>query len=105
MAVVDSHTHFIPTFVIEESASASGVLGVIQDDQGWLLHPHGFRYPVTPAFFEAEAKLAQMDALGIDISVLSLAPTLFFCDRSPEEGVAFAKRANDALAELIRDEE
>ena len=103
MSVVDSHAHFIPTFVMEESAS--GVLGVVQDDRGWLVHPQGFRYPLTPAFLETKAKLAQMDALGIDISVISLAPTLFFYDRSRDEGVAFARRANDALAQLIRDEE
>jgi aminocarboxymuconate-semialdehyde decarboxylase len=42
-----------------------------------------------------------MDEAGIDIAVLSLVPPLFFYEQPPAEGVAFARRANDALAEMI----
>jgi aminocarboxymuconate-semialdehyde decarboxylase len=96
MAVVDVHTHFIPPFVMEEG----GLLGVREED-GWLSHPEGFRYPVQAEFHDARAKLGSMDALGIDVSVLSLAPTLFFYESAAEEAVEFARRANDALADLV----
>jgi aminocarboxymuconate-semialdehyde decarboxylase len=98
--IVDIHTHFIPSFVIEEATGPEGCFGVRAQD-GWLVHPEGFRYPVDATFHDAATKLAAMDVAGIDVSVLSIAPTLFFYDHSAEEAVAFARRANDTLAALI----
>lgn len=99
MTVVDVHTHFLPQFVADEAASG-GIFGVVEQD-GWLVHPEGYRYPAAPEFLEAKAKLADMDARRIDVSVLSSAPTLFFYDRPVDEAVAFVRRSNDALAGLV----
>ncbi|PWU24209.1 MAG: amidohydrolase [Candidatus Rokuibacteriota bacterium] len=101
--ILDVHTHFIPRFVAEDAADG-GVFGV-RADGGWLVHPQGYRYPVVPEFLDAGAKLADMDRLGIDASVLSIAPTLFFYDQPAAEAASFAERANDALAELVAGEE
>ena len=100
--ILDVHTHFIPAFAVEE-ARADGVFGVRADD-GWFVHPQGYRYPVVREFSEVEAKLEQMERLGIDASVLSIAPTLFFYEQPAADAVAFAERANDALAELVAGE-
>ena len=99
MTVVDLHTHFLPQFFVEEAA-AEGVFGVRVED-GLVVHPQGFRYPAHPTFVAVESKLAAMDAAGIDVSVLSSAPTLFFYDQAAEAAVPFARRSNDALAELV----
>jgi aminocarboxymuconate-semialdehyde decarboxylase len=99
VTVVDVHTHFLPRFFVEEAASG-GVFGVRVQD-GDVVHPQGFRYPAVTEFLEAEPKLTQMDRLGIDVSVLSLAPTLFFYDEPVDEAVEFARRSNDALATLV----
>lgn len=103
MTVIDVHTHFIPRFVMDEAAGP-GVFGVREQD-GWLLHPEGFRYPAVPEFLEPSGKLAQMDELRIDVSVLSSSPTLFFYESPADEAVEFARRSNDALAELVAGEE
>jgi aminocarboxymuconate-semialdehyde decarboxylase len=103
VTVVDVHTHVIPRFVIEEAAGP-GVFGVREED-GWLVHPEGLRYPLPAEFFDPAAKLRQMDELRVDISVLSAAPTLFFYDVPADEAVAFARRSNDAVAELVGAEE
>ncbi len=100
MTVVDVHTHFIPRFVLEEE----GVFGLREED-GWVVHPEGFRYPAAPEFLDGQAKLAQMDELRIDVSVLSSSPTLFFYESPVDEVVAFARRSNDALAELTAGKE
>jgi aminocarboxymuconate-semialdehyde decarboxylase len=99
--VIDVHTHFIPHFVVDEAAS-EGCFGVREED-GWFVHPEGFRYPVDPEFLDMNVKLGRMDGRGIDVSVLSIAPSLFFYERPPEETIAFARRANDALVELVRE--
>ena len=98
VTAVDLHTHFLPRFFVDE-AGAGEVFGVRVVD-GLVIHPEGFRYPVHPTFVDVEAKLAEMDAAGIDVSVLSSAPTLFFYDAPAAEAVAFARRSNDALAEM-----
>lgn len=99
MTVIDVHTHYIPRFVLDE-ASSGGCHGVLLED-GWVIHPEGFRYPLDPDFHDVAVRLARMDERGIDVSVLSLAPPLFLYERPAEETIAFARRANDALAELV----
>lgn len=103
MTIVDVHTHFLPPFVVEE-AKGDGVFGVREHD-GWLVHPQGYRYPVVREFVDPGAKVADMDRLGIDVSVLSIAPPLFFYEEDPAEAAVFAERANDALADLVAGEE
>jgi aminocarboxymuconate-semialdehyde decarboxylase len=73
----------------------------VREEDGWLVHPEGFRYPVHPQFVEVDAKLAQMDELGIDVSVLSSSPTLFFYDAPADEAAELARRSNDVLASLV----
>ena len=55
---------------------------------------------MAPEFWDVDAKLRHMDRLGIDASVLSLTPTLFFywLDAAPAED--FCRLANDSLARL-----
>ncbi|MFQ5427297.1 MAG: amidohydrolase family protein [Gaiellales bacterium] len=99
MAVIDVHTHFIPRFVVEEVASR-GLMGLREED-GWLVHPEGYRYPADDDFLEPSAILAAMDERGIDVSVLSIAPPLFFYEHPLDETREFACRANDALAGIV----
>jgi len=99
--ILDVHTHFIPPFAVEK-ARGDGIFGV-RAEGDWFVHPQGYRYPVVPEFVDADAKVAQMDRLGIDASVLSIAPTLFFYEQPAPEAVRFAELANDALAELVAD--
>jgi aminocarboxymuconate-semialdehyde decarboxylase len=95
MTVIDVHTHFLPSFV-----AAEGALGTRSED-GWLAHPEGYRYPLHKEFFDVSAKLEQMDSTEIELSVLSITPTLFFYESDADEAVEFAKRANDSLAEMV----
>ena len=98
MTVVDIHTHLIPRFVLDEAASR-GVFGMFERD-GWLVHPQGFRYPVTTGLIEAGAKLAQMDFQRIDVSVVSCSPTLYFYDAPADEALEFTQRCNNSLSAL-----
>jgi aminocarboxymuconate-semialdehyde decarboxylase len=99
VSAVDLHTHFLPQFFVDE-AEAGGVFGVRAGD-GYVTHPQGFRYPIHLGFVDVEAKLAEMDAAGIEVAVLSSAPTLFFYDAPADDAVRFARRSNDALAEVV----
>jgi len=102
--IVDVHTHVIPPALLARTREPSGLFGVRERD-GELTHPQGFRSPLTPDFHDAAAILARMDASGIEQSVLSLSPTMFFYEREPREAVAFARDVNDALAQMVDGEE
>ena len=100
---VDIHTHFIPPeFLVEarEGRALDQIALRRQDGVDWLVHPQGYRYPVTPEFWDVEAKLRHMDRLGINVSVLSLTPTLFFYWIGGDAGEDFCHRANDSVARL-----
>ena len=71
-------------------------------EDGWFVHPQGFRYPVGSEFCDPAEIVSAMDGRGIDIAVLSIVPPFFFYEHPVEENVAFARRANDALGELAR---
>lgn len=98
MPVIDIHTHFIPHFVCDDGLDLA--FGA-RSDGDWLLHPDGYRFPLSREFLDPAAKLERMDEMGIDISVLSLAPPFFFYERPGPGAVAFAMRANESLAELV----
>ncbi|MFQ5856698.1 MAG: amidohydrolase family protein [Anaerolineae bacterium] len=101
---IDIHTHFIPRDFIDEARRERALDNVVvqrQGDQEWLIHPQGYRYPVVAEFWDLEAKLQHMDGLGIDVSVLSIAPTLFFYWLEAGPALEFCQRANEALAEFV----
>jgi aminocarboxymuconate-semialdehyde decarboxylase len=104
VTVIDAHTHFIPESLVEEAARRPewGIEIERRDGERWVRHEQGFAYPLDETFFGGEAKLADMDARGLDVSVMSISPTLFFYWIPAADGIGFARHANDALAEVVR---
>ena len=93
--IIDTHTHFIPRFVLEDTPFG------LAYDGSTLSHPEHMRYVVEPRFLDVEARLDEMTRQGIDMSVVSLSPTLFFYDQPSDVAAEYARRANDALAEMV----
>lgn len=101
---IDIHTHFIPPELVA-AARAGRALDHItlhrEDRMDWLVHPQGYHYPVSPEFFDVDAKLRQMDRLGIDAAILSLSPTLLFYWLDGHAAGDFCRQANESLARTI----
>ncbi|HET8672895.1 MAG TPA: amidohydrolase family protein [Thermoleophilaceae bacterium] len=102
MTVVDTHTHFIPLEFVDYLRSGEGpadVTVVDRDGRDPLIsHSNGLAYPVFPLFHDARAKLDQMDSDGIDVSLCSIAPSLFLYDADPAETLRAHRVINDAGA-------
>lgn len=101
MLTVDVHTHFLPPGLVAEARAGRAVDGVRTeriDGQEWMIHRQGFRYPLDRVFYDVPARLDAMTASGIDIGILSLAPTLFMYWLEPGEALRHCRRANDELA-------
>lgn len=102
--IIDIHTHFIPPEFIAEARAGRALDRITlhrEDRKDWLVHPQGYHYPLSPEFFDVDAKLRQMDALGIDAAVLSLSPTLFFYWVDGRAAADFCRQANDSLARVV----
>ena len=104
MAILDIHTHFIPPEFVADARAGRALDRVAlerYDHTEWLVHPQGYRYPLSPEFFDLGAKHREMDRLGIDRAVLSLTPTLFFYWLDPAATADFCRQANESLAKFV----
>ncbi|MBF9033532.1 amidohydrolase family protein [Rhodobacterales bacterium HKCCE2091] len=99
--VIDVHAHV----VLEETMGAAGEygpeIGAADDGTPWFrigdYRLNGVRYRGGP-FIDFDARLAQMDRMGIDAQVLSPNPLTYFAHIEPAAAAVFARRHNDALA-------
>jgi aminocarboxymuconate-semialdehyde decarboxylase len=104
MRVIDIHAHVIPPALVEAMHAGTAPDGIRieqQDGQPWAVHPQGFRYPLSGEFHDVSTRLSTMDSHGIDLAVLSIAPSMFLYWIDAEEGVEVAKTMNDGIAELV----
>lgn len=100
---IDIHAHFIPPELVEDArraAAPDGLQVIRQDGQELMAHRQGYRYPLAPEFYNVEAKLKQMDEMGLDISVWSVAPPLFLYWLEPARAADFCRAVNESLARL-----
>ena len=98
---IDVHTHFAPLGVIAAARRNAGFDGIRAERAGgteWLVHRQGFRWPVPPVFYDAEARLESMDERGISHAVVSPAPQLFMYWADASEAAGFCRAVNDDLA-------
>jgi aminocarboxymuconate-semialdehyde decarboxylase len=102
--VVDVHTHYIPEELIELIDSGHGPSGLaVEHREGrdpLIAHDNGLRYPALEIFRDVAARLAYMDQQGIDVSVISLVPSLFLYWIDPAETAAACRLLNDAAARM-----
>jgi aminocarboxymuconate-semialdehyde decarboxylase len=104
MRTIDIHDHCIPTGLIEAARRGdhpAGLTVAAIDGADWLVHPEGYRYPITATFFDPSARLAEMATHGIDGAVVSVSPTIFFYNLTGDAAVRHARETNDAIAEHV----
>jgi len=100
--VIDTHSHFLPLDLVEELRAGAHPEIVVDDDgdQPWLRYSTGIRFPVQASFHDVATKLDHMDAVGIDVALVSIAAPLFLYELDPAETVRLARTVNDAAGEL-----
>lgn len=79
--MIDIHTHYVPSACLASmGGSGTGVRAV----------------------YDAGARLAAMDAQGVDLHVVCPPPVLFGYEAPPQPAAAACRRLNDGTAELCR---
>lgn len=104
MGAIDVHSHAIPPNVVEAMESDPvRFMARIEGEGGTrrVVHDQGYTYPLFGEFTDPAAKLRAMDRKGIDVSVLSPPPPLFYYWADPETGARVARLVNDGVAEFV----
>jgi aminocarboxymuconate-semialdehyde decarboxylase len=105
MPTTDVHSHVVPPAVAEAvAADPTGFSARIEEGgsgEKRVVHDQGYAYPLFEEFTDPEAKLQAMDRKGLDISVLSPPPPLFYYWAEAEMGVRVARMVNDGIAEFV----
>jgi aminocarboxymuconate-semialdehyde decarboxylase len=102
--IIDIHTHFVPREWPDLAARFGGDdwPGIRHTGDGHAMLTVGGRdfRPVQSVLWDADARLAAMDANGVDIQLLCATPFLFGYQRDPDHALACAQLFNDAALEL-----
>jgi aminocarboxymuconate-semialdehyde decarboxylase len=93
----DVHNHAVPREAIELLRGADGYPVQVDGD---VLEADRVRAEMTPVFTDAAAKLAQLEALGLQAAVVSVSPALFAYETDDERGAALCRAVNSGLAAL-----
>jgi len=97
------HSHFIPTLfadMIQKNNNLTADI-VYKDGEKFISHEQGYIYPFLPEFYDMDVKRQRMDELGIDMSILSPAPPLFYYWTDKETSKYVAQMVNDELFNFI----
>ena len=101
--MIDYHSHVIPETIIAAMRADPGRYATrIEAEAGKRYLVRGkLRLELLPEFSVAEAKLEAMDRKGIEISVISPGPQVFFYNLEEAQGLEAARLVNDGLAAMV----
>lgn len=93
---IDVHNHGVPDTVLEFFASEP-VYGItVTGERHMSGGPEG-EYELEPEFSDADAKVANLEAAGLDSAIVSVDPPFFHYDVEPGAGAAIAEVINEGL--------
>ncbi|OVZ62780.1 aminocarboxymuconate-semialdehyde decarboxylase [Pigmentiphaga sp. NML030171] len=105
MMKIDMHAHHFPRITREEAAALSVErapwLQVAPDGKtGDIMRADKPFRPVYDALWDPQARLAEMDAQGVDIQITCATPIMFGYEFTPEKVLPWAQRMNDLALEF-----
>lgn len=101
---IDLHSHVIPPRIVEAIAGQPQIFAARIEGEGnarRVVHDQGYVYPLFQEFFDPEAKLDSMDRKGIDVSVISPAPPMFYYWADADLALKVAGLVNDGVADMV----
>src|SRR3546814_416707 len=101
---IDLHSHVIPPRIIDAIAADPHTFSARIEGTGAdrrIVHDQGYAYPFFPEFFDPEAKIESMERKGLDMSVVSPAPPMFYYWADANLALKVAGLVNDGVADMI----
>jgi len=100
---VDVHSHVLPREMVEaiRARPRDYQIRVEHRDGGEVfIRDDRHSTPLYAEFYDADAKIEGMDRKGIDVSVISVTPVVFFYWLPADAGLAAARIMNDGIARM-----
>jgi aminocarboxymuconate-semialdehyde decarboxylase len=94
---IDAHNHVIPEPALDLLRREPAYRTRIEDGR---FVRGGIGFPISASFRDPDAKLAELEAKGLEAAVVSVAPPLFFYDVSPEAGEALCAAVNEGMRDF-----
>jgi aminocarboxymuconate-semialdehyde decarboxylase len=102
MPPIDIHNHFYPDAYLRAIARDSRAASFVTTAIGETRIVYGDDYSVVvPAHRDPAVRIADMDAAGVGMHILSLPGPAVHLE-APDRGVALAQLTNDAFADVVR---
>ena len=101
---VDVHSHVLPREMIEAIRARPRDYQMRVEGSGdkeIFVRDDRHSTPVYAEFYDAHAKVEGMDRKGIDVSVVSVTPVVFFYWLDADAGLAAARLMNDGIARMV----
>ncbi|MEO7725888.1 MAG: amidohydrolase family protein [Burkholderiales bacterium] len=101
---VDVHSHVFPREMLDLVRAQPHDYGMHFADTPAgerLLRDDGHVSPLFAEFYDADAKVAGMDRRGLDISVLSPTPMIYFYNLDADHAARAARVTNDGVANMV----
>jgi aminocarboxymuconate-semialdehyde decarboxylase len=103
--VIDFHAHLYPRAFMDEVARVGAPHGIALErgaDGVERLRFEGITFwAYERSFWDVEARIASLDAAGVDLQVLSMGPPMVYW-AAPEDGLRLCQILNDAVAEVVK---
>lgn len=101
MTIIDVHTHVFPRLSRTESRILAGAgepwLRVHGDGTGMMMSGEDEYRPVVAPLWDPHRRLADMDAAGVDVQVVSPTPLMFGYDADPVQAAEWCDLVNDRI--------
>jgi len=104
--IVDIHAHFVPRGYLDAIREEGGPHGAsLRVEPGGDVtimvagRPFG---PITRHYWDTAARLADMDAAGVDVQVVSLQPPMLYW-APPETAAGLARLVNDEIVRAVKE--
>ncbi|MDH3287448.1 MAG: amidohydrolase [Betaproteobacteria bacterium] len=103
MSNIDLHNHVIPENVVQAIKREPEKFATRIEEKGGKRYfdNHGRVAELLPEFCDADAKVAWLDRVGLDVAVVSVGPPIYFYGLKPDAGLEAAKLANDGIAQMV----
>lgn len=95
----DVHNHAVPESVVEFLAREPAFGIRVTGERHLSGGPEG-EYELQPAFFDADAKVAELEAHDLEAAVISVDPPFFHYDVDAGAGAALAELVNEGLRDI-----
>ncbi len=102
---VDVHSHVLPREMMEAIRGRPRDYQMRVEGSGGqevFIRDDTHSTPIYAEFWDADAKVEGMDRKGIDISVISVSPVVFFYWLDADAGLAAARLLNDGIARMAQ---